>query len=283
MPMKSPVHIYKSKSEGWILNRGEENAALEVSLSQLLKMNNVEARKYIEAASKKVSSNAHFEHLAPIDENQEVWACGVTYLRSKVGRMEESDLPDLYSRVYDAARPEIFFKSSGWRAVGNKEAVGIRADSGWDVPEGEVGLVVNAHGEIFGYVIGNDMSSRSIEGENALYLPQAKCYEKSCALGPYIVPAWEIDEAVFPIKVSIMRAGAEVFVGESSSAQMKRNFPELVEWLFKTLPMPEGAIVLTGTGVVPDSSFTLHVGDIVDISIQGLGTLSNHVVSVGSK
>ena len=283
MPMKSPVHIYKSKSEGWILNRGEENAALEFSLSQLLKMNNVEARKYIEAASKKVSSNAHFEHLAPIDENQEVWACGVTYLRSKVGRMEESDLPDLYSRVYDAARPEIFFKSSGWRAVGNKEAVGIRADSGWDVPEGEVGLVVNAHGEIFGYVIGNDMSSRSIEGENALYLPQAKCYEKSCALGPYIVPAWEIDEAVFPIKVSIMRAGAEVFVGESSSAQMKRNFPELVEWLFKTLPMPEGAIVLTGTGVVPDSSFTLHVGDIVDISIQGLGTLSNHVVSVGSK
>ncbi len=281
--MKSPVHIYKSKSEGWILNRGEENAALEVSLSQLLKMNNVEARKYIEAASKKVSSNAHFEHLAPIDENQEVWACGVTYLRSKVGRMEESDLPDLYSRVYDAARPEIFFKSSGWRAVGNKEAVGIRTDSGWDVPEGEVGLVVNAHGEIFGYVIGNDMSSRSIEGENALYLPQAKCYEKSCALGPYIVPAWEIDEAVFPIKVSIMRAGAEVFVGESSSAQMKRNFPELVEWLFKTLPMPEGAIVLTGTGVVPDSSFTLHVGDIVDISIQGLGTLSNHVVSVGSK
>jgi 2-dehydro-3-deoxy-D-arabinonate dehydratase len=281
--MTSPVHIYKSKSEGWILNRGEENAALEVSLSQLLKMNNVEARKYIEAASKKVSANAHFEHLAPIDENQEVWACGVTYLRSKVGRMEESDLPDLYSRVYEAARPEIFFKSSGWRAVGNKEGVGIRADSGWDVPEGEVGLVVNAHGEIFGYVIGNDMSSRSIEGENALYLPQAKCYEKSCALGPYIVPAWEIDEAVFPIKVSIMRAGSEVFVGESSSAQMKRNFPELVEWLFKTLPMPEGAIVLTGTGVVPDSSFTLQVGDIVDISIQGLGTLSNHVVSVGSK
>ena len=281
--MTSPVHIYKSKSEGWILNRGEENAALEVSLSQLLKMNNVEARKYIEAASKKVSASAHFEHLAPIDENQEVWACGVTYLRSKVGRMEESDLPDLYSRVYEAARPEIFFKSSGWRAVGNKEGVGIRADSGWDVPEGEVGLVVNAHGEIFGYVIGNDMSSRSIEGENALYLPQAKCYEKSCALGPYIVPAWEIDEAVFPIKVSIMRAGSEVFVGESSSAQMKRNFPELVEWLFKTLPMPEGAIVLTGTGVVPDSSFTLQVGDIVDISIQGLGTLSNHVVSVGSK
>jgi len=281
--MTPPVHIYKSKSEGWILNRGEENAALGASLSQLLKMNNVEARKYIEAASKKVSASAHFEHLAPIDENQEVWACGVTYLRSKVGRMEESDLPDLYSRVYEAARPEIFFKSSGWRAVGNKEGVGIRADSGWDVPEGEVGLVVNAHGEIFGYVIGNDMSSRSIEGENALYLPQAKCYEKSCALGPYIVPAWEIDEAVFPIKVSIMRAGSEVFVGESSSAQMKRNFPELVEWLFKTLPMPEGAIVLTGTGVVPDSSFTLQVGDIVDISIQGLGTLSNHVVSVGSK
>lgn len=246
-------------------------------------MNIEDARQHISKASKEVSPIAHRDHLAPIDDTQEVWACGVTYLRSKVGRMEESDLPDLYSRVYDALRPEIFFKSSGWRAVGNKEAVGIRADSGWDVPEGEVGLVVNAHGEIFGYVIGNDMSSRSIEGENALYLPQAKCYEKSCALGPYIVPAWEIGEAVFPIKVSITRDGSEVFSGESSSGQMKRNFPELVEWLFKTLPMPEGAIVLTGTGVVPDSSFTLHVGDVVDISIQPLGTLSNHVVSVGSK
>ena len=281
--MKSPVHIYKSKSDGWIINQGEENKSLDISLSQLLKINIEDARKHISKASKEVSPTAHRDHLAPIDDNQEVWACGVTYLRSKVGRMEESDLPDLYSRVYDAARPEIFFKSSGWRAVGNKEAVGIRADSGWDVPEGEVGLVVNAHGEIFGYVIGNDMSSRSIEGENALYLPQAKCYEKSCALGPYIVPAWEIDEAVFPIKVSIKRDGSEVFTGETSSGQMKRNFPELVEWLFKTLPMPEGAIVLTGTGVVPDSSFTLNIGDVVDISIQSLGTLSNHVVSVGSK
>ncbi len=281
--MKSPVHIYKSKSDGWIINQGEENKSLDISLSQLLQLNIEDARKHISKASKEVSPIAHRDHLAPIDDNQEVWACGVTYLRSKVGRMEESDLPDLYSRVYDAARPEIFFKSSGWRAVGNKEAVGIRADSGWDVPEGEVGLVVNAHGEIFGYVIGNDMSSRSIEGENALYLPQAKCYEKSCALGPYIVPAWEIDEAVFPIKVSIKRDGSEVFTGETSSGQMKRNFPELVEWLFKTLPMPEGAIVLTGTGVVPDSSFTLNIGDVVDISIQSLGTLSNHVVSVGSK
>jgi 2-dehydro-3-deoxy-D-arabinonate dehydratase len=281
--MKSPVHIYKSKSDGWIINQGEENKSLDISLSQLLQLNIEDARKHISKASKEVSPIAHRDHLAPIDDNQEVWACGVTYLRSKVGRMEESDLPDLYSRVYDALRPEIFFKSSGWRAVGNKEAVGIRADSGWDVPEGEVGLVVNAHGEIFGYVIGNDMSSRSIEGENALYLPQAKCYEKSCALGPYIVPAWEIDEAVFPIKVSIKRDGSEVFTGETSSGQMKRNFPELVEWLFKTLPMPEGAIVLTGTGVVPDSSFTLLVGDVVDISIQSLGTLSNHVVSVGSK
>jgi 2-dehydro-3-deoxy-D-arabinonate dehydratase len=281
--MKSPVHLYKSKSDGWIINRGDENKSLDISLSQLLQMNIEDARQHISKASKEVSPIAHRDHLAPIDDTQEVWACGVTYLRSKVGRMEESDLPDLYSRVYDALRPEIFFKSSGWRAVGNKEAVGIRADSGWDVPEGEVGLVVNAHGEIFGYVIGNDMSSRSIEGENALYLPQAKCYEKSCALGPYIVPAWEIGEAVFPIKVSITRDGSEVFSGESSSGQMKRNFPELVEWLFKTLPMPEGAIVLTGTGVVPDSSFTLHVGDVVDISIQPLGTLSNHVVSVGSK
>lgn len=281
--MKSPANIYKSKSDGWIINRGEGNVSLDISLGQLLQMNIEDARKHISKASKVVSPTAHLNHLAPIDDKQEVWACGVTYLRSKVGRMEESDLPDLYSRVYEAPRPEIFFKSSGWRVVGNQEAVGIRADSGWDVPEGEVGLVVNAHGEIFGYVIGNDMSSRSIEGENALYLPQAKCYEKSCALGPFIVPAWEIGEAVFPIKVSITRDGSEVFSGESSSGQMKRNFPELVEWLFKTLPMPEGAIVLTGTGVVPDSSFTLRVGDVVDISIQSLGTLSNHVISVGSK
>lgn len=281
--MTSPVHLYRSASKDWIINRGDENLSLEISLSELLKMKNEQARSYIEKRKTSLPKSSHLSCIAPIDDEQEVWACGVTYLRSKVGRMEESDLPDLYSRVYEADRPEIFFKSIGWRSVGNNASVGIRADSGWDVPEGEVGLVVNSHGEIFGYVIGNDMSSRSIEGENALYLPQAKCYEKSCALGPYIVPAWEISEPEFPISVSIKRNGAEVFSGHSSSAQMKRSFPELVQWLFKTLPMPNGAIVLTGTGVVPDSSFSLQVGDVVDISIGSLGTLRNDVILVGSK
>ena len=237
-----------------------------------------EARSIIEAASSSVKAPSQL--VAPIDSYQEVWACGVTYLRSKVGRMEESEIPDLYSRVYDADRPEIFYKSVGWRVIPNGEPVGIRRDSGWDVPEAEVVLVVNSHQEIFGYTIGNDMSSRSIEGENTLYLPQAKSYDKACTIGSFIIPSWEVSEAVFPLSLAVERKGVEVFTGSSSSLQLKRGFEELVDWLFRTLPMPHGAMLFTGTGIVPDADFTLHEGDVVKINGGVLGDLNNPVVLV---
>ena len=269
--------IYRSK-DSFLVEHNGEFFSINHSLSDLLSMGMQEARSIIEAANTSVKAPAHL--VAPIDSHQEVWACGVTYLRSKVGRMEESDVPDLYSRVYEAERPEIFYKSIGWRVISNGEPVGIRRDSGWDVPEAEVVLVVNSQQEIFGYTIGNDMSSRSIEGENTLYLPQAKSYEKSCTIGSFIIPSWEIAEAVFPYTLKIERNGAEVFSESSSSAQMKRGFSELVDWFFRTLPMPSGAMLFTGTGIVPSADFTLHEGDVVKIDGGVLGHLNNPVILV---
>jgi 2-dehydro-3-deoxy-D-arabinonate dehydratase len=269
--------IYKRK-DSFLVEHNGEFFSLNHSLTDLLSMGMKEARSIIEAANTSVKAPAHL--VAPIDSHQEVWACGVTYLRSKVGRMEESDVPDLYSRVYEAERPEIFYKSIGWRVIPNGEPVGIRRDSGWDVPEAEVVLVVNSQQEIFGYTIGNDMSSRSIEGENTLYLPQAKSYEKSCTIGSFIIPSWEIAEAVFPYTLKIERDGVEVFSESSSSAQMKRGFTELVDWFFRTLPMPSGAMLFTGTGIVPSADFTLHEGDVVKIDGGVLGNLNNPVILV---
>jgi 2-dehydro-3-deoxy-D-arabinonate dehydratase len=269
--------IYKSK-DSLLVEFNGEYFSIKHSLTDLLSMDVNEARSIIEAANTSVKAPAHL--VAPIDAQHEVWACGVTYLRSKVGRMEESDVPDLYSRVYDAERPEIFYKGVGWRVIPNGEPVGIRRDSGWDVPEAEVVLVVNSHKEIFGYTIGNDMSSRSIEGENTLYLPQAKSYDKACTIGSFIVPSWEIAEAAFPYTVIVERKGAEIFNSSSSSAQMKRGFEDLVSWLFRTLPMPTGAMLFTGTGIVPDADFTLHEGDVVKIDGGVLGQLNNPVVLV---
>ena len=269
--------IYKCNS-GLLVEHNGDFFSISHSLSDLLSMDMNEARSIIEAAS--TSVKAPTQLIAPIDPHQEVWACGVTYLRSKVGRMEESEIPDLYSRVYEAERPEIFYKSVGWRVIPNGEPVGIRRDSGWDVPEAEVVLVVNSHQEIFGYTIGNDMSSRSIEGDNTLYLPQAKSYDKSCTIGSFIIPSWEITEAVFPFTLTVERNGVEVFAGASSSAEMKRGFTELVDWFFRTLPMPDGAMLFTGTGIVPDADFTLHEGDVVKIDGGVLGHLNNPVVLV---
>lgn len=269
--------IYKS-NESLLVEFNGEYFSIKHSLTELLSMDVEEARSIIEAANTPVKAPAHF--VAPIDPFHEVWACGVTYLRSKVGRMEESEVPDLYSRVYEAERPEIFYKSVGWRVIPNGEPVGIRRDSGWDVPEAEVVLVVNSHKEIFGYTLGNDMSSRSIEGENTLYLPQAKSYEKACTIGSFIVPAWEIAEAVFPYTLTVERDGVKVFADSSSSGQMKRGFVELVDWLFRSLPMPHGAMLFTGTGIVPDAQFTLHEGDLVKIDGGVLGELNNPVTLV---
>jgi 2-dehydro-3-deoxy-D-arabinonate dehydratase len=204
--------------------------------------------------------------LPPIEADQEVWAAGVTYLRSRDARKLESSVGDVYQMVYDADRPELFFKSLGWRCVGTDTPVRIRADSKWNVPEPELVLVMNRLGEIVGFTLGNDMSSRDIEGRNPLYLPQAKIYNGSCALGPGIVIAEPDEFRNLPIRIEIERDGAVVFKGETAITQMKRRFEELVEYLFKETEFPEGAFLMTGTGVIPPDTFTLQVDDIVRVS-----------------
>lgn len=219
--------------------------------------------------------------LSPI-EGQEVWAAGVTYLRSKTARMEESDFSaSAYDRVYDAERPEIFLKSLPEKVVGPGSEVGIRADAKWNVPEPELALVINSRKKVVGYTIGNDMSSRDIEGENLLYLPQAKVYDKSCAMGPCIVIGpTEAEVRAWTIGVKISRGGAVEFEGETSIGQIKRSFDELAGFLCRSQTFPAGAALLTGTGVVPGDDFTLAAGDVVTIEISGIGTLENAVVVV---
>ena len=219
--------------------------------------------------------------LSPLDR-QEVWAAGVTYLRSKKARMEESDFSaTAYDKVYDAARPELFFKSLPEKVVASGEAVGIRKDARWNVPEPELALVISSRGKIVGYTIGNDMSSRDIEGENLLYLPQAKIYNRSCAIGPWItVGVSEAEVRNWRIQIQIHRNDRIAFEGETSTAQIKRTFTELAEFLFRSQEFPHGAVLLTGTGIVPPDGFTLHAGDSIHISISGIGTLKNSVVRV---
>ena len=219
--------------------------------------------------------------LPPVDA-QDVWAAGVTYERSRAARQEEAqDGGDVYARVYTAARPELFFKARGPWVVGPHDAVGIRQDATWNVPEPELALVINPALEIVGVTIGNDMSSRDIEGENPLYLPQAKIYTRSCALGPAIVlgaagPTWPQTR----IALQIVRAGAVVFSGETHTEKLHRRPAELVEHLGRALAFPDGAVLLTGTGIVPPDSFTLAAGDEVAITIDAVGTLRNVVTVV---
>jgi 2-dehydro-3-deoxy-D-arabinonate dehydratase len=217
--------------------------------------------------------------LAPIG-TQEVWAAGVTYYRSRDARMEESKDSggqDFYSRVYTAERPELFMKATAWRVIAPGGDVRIRADSRWNVPEPELALVINAAGAIVGYTIGNDMSSRDIEGENPLYLPQAKVYDGSCSIGPCILVTDEGLVAETPIALSILRNGAEAFSGNTDLTQLKRRPAELASWLYKEMSFPAGAILLTGTGIIPDNDFTLQSGDEIRITIGGIGTLVNRV------
>jgi 2-dehydro-3-deoxy-D-arabinonate dehydratase len=215
-------------------------------------------------------------------EHREVWAAGVTYLRSKKARMDESDFSaTAYDRVYDAPRPELFFKSLPEKVVGPGEPVGIRRDARWNVPEPELALVLNSRGRIVGYTIGNDMSSRDIEGENLLYLPQAKTYDRSCAAGPVlIVGSSESEAREWTIRLEIVRQGRAVFSGETSVGQIKRSFEELAGYLFRSQKFPFGAILLTGTGVVPGDDFTLQPEDRIRIDISGIGRLENPVISV---
>ncbi len=219
------------------------------------------------------------EVLAPIG-SQEVWAAGVTYLRSRDARMEESKASggaDFYDKVYEAERPELFFKSQPHRVAAHGQELYIRRDSAWNVPEPELTLFINARGQIQAYTIGNDMSSRSIEGENPLYLPQAKVYERSAALGPGLfVPENPIPLTTL-IRMSIYRKGASVYEGEVAISQIKRKLTELTEWLYKESDFVYGCFLMTGTCLVPGNDFTLQPGDRVDISIDGIGILSNEV------
>ncbi len=220
--------------------------------------------------------------LRPPIDRQEVWAAGVTYLRSKTARMEESDFSaSAYDRVYAAARPELFFKAVPEKVVGPGEPVGIRRDARWSVPEPELVLVINSRGRVVGQTIGNDMSSRDIEGENLLYLPQAKIYDRSCALGPWItVGAPESAAREWRIRLTIRRANAVAFAGETAVSQMKRGFDELAGYLFRSQSFPQGAALLTGTGIVPPDDFTLQAADEIAIEISGIGLLRNPVVAV---
>jgi 2-dehydro-3-deoxy-D-arabinonate dehydratase len=214
--------------------------------------------------------------LAPIEASQEVWASGVTYQRSREARQAESNVGNVYDRVYTAERPELFFKAAGWRVVGHGQPVRCRLDSSWNVPEPELTLVVNRHSEIVGYTAGNDMSSRSIEGENPLYLPQAKIYNGSCSLGSaiHLLEAGRMYD--LSIELSIERLGQVVFQGGARLASMKRKLDELVAYLFRELSFPQGVFLLTGTGIVPPEHFTLAQGDRVTITV-GEVTLVNEI------
>ena len=208
--------------------------------------------------------------LAPIEDTQEVWAAGVTYLRSREARMAESGTADVYDKVYTADRVEVFFKANGWRVMGHGDRIRVRRDSTWDVPEPELALMLNRAGEIVGYTAGNDVSSRSIEGENPLYLPQAKVYNGSCALGPGIVVTGPDAMRDLPLRLVIERGGATVFDGETRTSRLKRPLEDIAKWLFAELDFPEGAFLMTGTGLVPPDEFTLKPGDSVRIALGGL-------------
>ena len=217
--------------------------------------------------------------LAPIG-SQEVWAAGVTYFRSRSARMEESKDAGggtFYDRVYEAARPELFFKATAWRVRGPHAPIRIRADAQWNVPEPELALYVNARGKIVGYTIGNDVSSRDIEGENPLYLPQAKVYDGSCALGPGVYVTKDPLSSNTTISLRITRGREVAFQGDTTLAQMRRKPEELVEYLYRETSYPTGCVLLTGTGIIPPDAFTLQSGDLVEITIEPIGTLANVV------
>jgi len=251
------------------------------SLSTALQMPAAELR----AALKAVEHDPHVDMAlrdvtlkAPIDR-QEVWAAGVTYLRSRDARMEESSQRDVYDRVYDADRPELFLKATPNRVSGPGEPIAVRGDSGWDVPEPELVILLNAHGELVGYTIGNDVSSRSIEGENPLYLPQAKVYSRCAALGPILVTVDELpDVSNLEIQLTIRRGGKDLFQESTATSQLHRSLSDLTEYLRRDNEFPAGVFLMTGTGIVPPSEFTLQDGDEVTIRIEGIGSLVNPVV-----
>ena len=248
------------------------------SMADLLAMPLEELRATVESASAAPVPVSSVRLLAPLDGRAELWCAGVTYARSRSARMEESAEQSVYDKVYSAQRPELFLKAPAWRLVTDGEPVGIRADSGHDVPEPELAVVINAHGEIIGYTVCNDMSSRSIEGENPLYLPQAKVYAGAAALAAGIRPVWEVPDATgLAITLVVRRGEHEVVAAETSSSQLVRPIQQLVDHLFAANDFPDGAALATGTGIVPDMGFSLQPGDMVEIEVAEVGRLSNRV------
>ncbi len=277
--MTAIVRVEGPGGPRWAVEHDERLEGLPVALGDLLAMPLGESRSLIERGGAILEPPAGL--LPPVDD-QEVWAAGVTYLRSRDGRIEESvDGGTPYDRVYDAERPELFLKSTAARVVTDGDAVGIRVDSDWNVPEPELAVAVTSRGEIFGYLVANDMSSRSIEGENPLYLPQAKYYDRACVLGPRIVPAWAAPEGPWSVELRMTRDGAVVFEGRTSTAELRRDPADLARWLVRALSFPTGAVLLTGTGIVPPADVTARAGDVVEIDIGGIGTLRNSIVVIG--
>ena len=277
------MKIYKTKAEIIIEYKGDCFVSAETDWDVLINRDDLWAQLQKEIYQLPVAGDLEWlqqkELVAPIG-TQEVWAAGVTYLRSKVARMEESKESGgatFYDKVYDADRPELFFKSTPARVIGPNGKVRIRKDSSWDVPEPELVLVITSSGKIIGYTIGNDMSSRSIEGENPLYLPQAKTYDGCAALGPCIYLTEQALPKETMIRLHIKRKGALVFEGEIAISQMKRSPEELVSFIYRESSFPHGCLIMTGTGIVPGSDFTLAGGDEISISIDGIGTLTNTV------
>jgi 2-dehydro-3-deoxy-D-arabinonate dehydratase len=282
------MHLYKTR-QGALLKNGAEYYLLTGEWDTLINQPNL--RDYLAALTQTTAqletaaatALLRDELLPPIG-SQEVWAAGVTYLRSRDARMEESEdsgAADCYQRVYEAERPELFFKSLAHRVSGHNEIVCIRADSTWNVPEPELALYINSQGSIQAYTIGNDMSSRSIEGENPLYLPQAKMYERSAGLGPCLfIPAEPVPLST-AIHMQIYRGDKKMFDDATTLANMKRSLTELAGWLYREMSFAPGCFLMTGTCVVPTDDFTLAVGDVVNISIDGIGTLTNVIGKKG--
>ncbi len=248
-------------ADGYFLPEG-------IDLALLLKLSESGIRGVIETC--RTDQVAAGELLPPIESSQEVWAAGVTYLRSREARMAESETKDIYEKVYDADRVEVFFKGAGWRIRGAGQSIRVRTDSQWNVPEPELAIVVNAQGDIVGYTAGNDVSSRDIEGANPLYLPQAKIYDGSCAIGPGIRIAGPASQRDLPIQMVIERAGETLYDGETNTSQLKRSLEDIAAWLMRELAFPDGVIVLTGTCLVPPDAFTLSMGDRVRIHVGDL-------------
>jgi 2-dehydro-3-deoxy-D-arabinonate dehydratase len=272
------VRVAHSGRDQTALWSGGSLNKLGAGLDDLLRLTLADMRAAIKETAGRLDMDA-CELLAPVG-SQEVWAAGVTYSRSRQARMEESASQDVYAKVYEAERPELFFKSAGWRVVGHHGDVGVRPDSTWSVPEPELAVLSNSRGEVVAYGCGNDMSSRSIEGENPLYLPQAKVYDRSCSIGPAAVLAWEAEPSQARVTMRISRGERAVFDGSGNLSDMVREPAELISVLHAAYPLPVGAWLLTGTSLVPPPPYTAEAGDLIAIEIEGVGRLVNHVVTV---